>query len=141
MEPLLVALSGAVGATLLGLIGAWIARRSEHAKWVRQERLSAYREELAVIQRRNISNIYARVMAESGSRSDYSEDTLTEWATAQAGILLVGPDAVYEASKAMRAAMTAPTYGKYPTDEQDEEIVKTRAAFVAEVRKVVGFDS
>jgi len=45
-----------VGATVIaGLVAAWIARRSEHAKWLREERLKAYTDMLAFL--KNVQNV------------------------------------------------------------------------------------
>ena len=46
MQPatLLTFLGGAGVAALIGLFGAWIQSRREHERWVREQRLSAYRD-------------------------------------------------------------------------------------------------
>jgi hypothetical protein len=42
IDPLLSLLVGALGASLIGLLGIWIQSRNEHAKWLREKRLEAY---------------------------------------------------------------------------------------------------
>lgn len=54
LDPWLTLLIGALGAAALsipaGFLGAWIASRREHEKWIREQRLDAYRELLRVLE-------------------------------------------------------------------------------------------
>jgi hypothetical protein len=43
VESVLSLLIGALGAAVLGLIGAWIQSLREHRKWLREQRFEAYR--------------------------------------------------------------------------------------------------
>ena len=43
IDPLLSLLVGALGASLIGLLGAWIQARRDHRKWLREKRFDAYR--------------------------------------------------------------------------------------------------
>lgn len=51
VETLFSLLVGALGAALLGLLGAWIQSRREHIRWLRAERLKAYVDVLQVLTR------------------------------------------------------------------------------------------
>jgi hypothetical protein len=51
IDPLLSLLVGALGAALIGLLGAWIQSRREHSRWVREERITAYKELLGIAER------------------------------------------------------------------------------------------
>lgn len=50
IDPLLSLLVGALGAATLtvvgGFVGAWVQSRREHSRWIREERLVAYRDVL-----------------------------------------------------------------------------------------------
>jgi hypothetical protein len=43
VHPLFSLLVGALGAAILGLVGAWIQSRREHQKWLRERRYEAYK--------------------------------------------------------------------------------------------------
>ncbi|WP_395638959.1 hypothetical protein [Pseudolysinimonas sp.] len=47
VDPLLSLLVGALGAALLGLLGAWIQSRREDQRWIREQRLIAYTDFLS----------------------------------------------------------------------------------------------
>lgn len=47
IDPLLSLLVGALGASLIALLGAWIQARRAHLTWLRQLRWEAYRDFLA----------------------------------------------------------------------------------------------
>lgn len=54
VDPLLSLLVGALGAALLGLLGAWIQSRREHERWLREERLKAYAAFFQVVEQADI---------------------------------------------------------------------------------------
>jgi hypothetical protein len=71
--PLLAASVSAVTLIAVALLGAWIGRRNEHAKWQREQRLETYAAWLAVEQSivlfmersKNLTEKYAALVQES----------------------------------------------------------------------------
>jgi hypothetical protein len=92
LDPVLTFFVGALGASVVGMIGALIGAatqsRREHRRWVRQERLVVYRRFLDLAERdpEPETSDYAAYMAKLGS--------------ALAAVELLGPDGVAEKAAA-----------------------------------------
>lgn len=83
IDPLLSLLIGALGAALLGLLGAWIQSFREHARWVREQRLRTYGDFIRAI---------GRVNAGADARSS---ETIREISDALGAVRLVGPEKLW----------------------------------------------
>ena len=92
VDPLLSLLVGALGAALLGLLGATIQARREHARWVRERRHEAYDAFMRLAERVRNRDQEANAAAEASYYARVFE--------ALGSIRLVGPDAVIEAARA-----------------------------------------
>jgi hypothetical protein len=94
IDPLITLLVGAFGAALLGLLGAWIASKRDHRKWIREQRFSAYVEYLLVAQQ--IASLNGPDDADDHERVDTNQlsDGLQN---ASATLQLLGPDEVVAA--------------------------------------------
>ncbi|MDO7881780.1 hypothetical protein [Antiquaquibacter soli] len=88
IDPLLSLLVGALGAALIGLLGAWIQSRREHFRWVREVRMDAYRGYLSWAE---------RMPRDEVTEEEYA-DYLQDLAAALSAVLLVGPKTVAEAA-------------------------------------------
>lgn len=89
LDPLLGILTGAFGAALLGLLGAWVQAGREHRRWVRAERLKIY-----------------RIFMDQAESTPGGDGSLADWdryidalSPAFASIELVGPDTVADAGR------------------------------------------
>lgn len=93
VDPLLSLLVGALGAALLGLLGAWIQARREHSRWIREQRLNAYLD-------------YIRLVEMLPMRMGLKEsdiELLENLRSATAALRLLGPDRVYAAAVTLTA--------------------------------------
>lgn len=88
VDPLLSLLIGALGAALIGLLGALIQSRREHARWIREQRLAAY---LAYARESE------RILSDSPSGFGGHASVLDAQA-ATATLRLLGPERVFEAA-------------------------------------------
>lgn len=88
VDPLLTLIGGAVGAALIGLLGAWIQSRREHAKWLREQRMTLYLD-------------FLREAEKPPGDVDPAEygAYLDDLGIAYAAIELVGPDRVMDAAR------------------------------------------
>lgn len=132
-------LAGVILTVIGGLIGAIIQGRREHAKWIRDQRLSAYAAHLAA------TDNYLRAAQQD---EDYSElsGVSTDSIRALSVVQLVGPDHIAESAAAFQTAMkeTAKRLNLYPRDPawnhlEDDRLAK-RKAFIAAARKQVNVD-
>lgn len=102
VDPVLSLLIGALGAAVLtvigGFIGSLLQSRREHARWIREARLEAYRDFLRIAER--MPEITSKEMTEREERYiDEMKDSL-------ATVKLLGPDTVRIAAvKYMAAAV------------------------------------
>jgi len=90
VDPLVSLLVGALGASLIGLVGAWIGAafqsRREHKRWVREQRLEVYRALLAVA-----DNAQEGIMS---TTSTAFRKYMSALVVAQSAVVLLGPKAV-----------------------------------------------
>jgi len=140
IDPWVTLLVGALGAALLGLLGATIASRREHAKWVREQRMEAYRGFL-----RATETVWPSQSSDAGVWREYMDGM----GTTLADVRLVGPKAVSEVANAhLDASLTFagalrqhPTVGGVPHPalrEPSERVEMTRDSFVAVAQKELG---
>jgi len=99
VDPLLSLLVGALGAALLGLLGATIQGRREHTKWVRERRHDAYNAFMRAADRVRHRDQEVNPAADAAYYARIFE--------ALGSIRLVGPDAVIEAARAYGDAAAA----------------------------------
>ncbi|MFW8744876.1 hypothetical protein [Mesorhizobium japonicum] len=129
VDPLLSLLIGALGAALLGLLGAWIQSRREHQKWVREQRLAAYGEFL-----RLSSRMEALPSGPIKNRRSAYFDSLAE---AVSSVHLVGPKKVEQAANEFRES--AMRFAILIEDEPEDRVYdiakaeaqEKRAAFIS----------
>ncbi len=119
-DALLSVLVGALGASLLGLLGAWIQSRREHTRWVREQRFAAYNGLIKLAER-----ITPRDSTDAGDDAAFFAELFQALGT----LRLVGPAAVLEAARAFGEA--ASTYGNPSTRRSDSET--GRAELVARI--------
>ena len=126
--------TGAVGAAVLGLVGAGIARISEHRRWVRQERLEAYKSFLT------ITETYATLLRVPNALSHMDARSLSEEVGGgSAAILLLGPRRVSDAAERLRG--TVMSRGASTDQATEEDVDESRAAFIGAARQVLRIDS
>lgn len=135
IDPLLSLLVGALGAALLGLLGAWIQSRREHVKWVREQRLAAYLDFV-----RAGEGLSTWVRENTPTATKRYEDLLS----AVGAVRLVGPNEMFEAASAyLRAANEFSKHTKSSSAEDQTrvlgDLVRTREAQVRVARRVLGF--
>lgn len=119
VDPLVSLLVGALGAALLGLLGAWIQSRREHARWIREQRLAAYLD-------------YIRLIERMPYLTKVDEETLAfiDSLTASVATLrLVGPRAVFDAGVALsQAAIRDAGFSSEPGIERDPKMAGFKTA-------------
>ncbi len=119
-DSLLSVLVGALGASLLGLLGAWIQSRREHTRWVREQRFAAYNSLMKLAER-----------VQSRDTTDAEDATYLSGLFQALGTLrLVGPTAVLEAARVFGEA--ASSFERLPTTD-DPELEARRGEFVARI--------
>lgn len=138
VDPLLSLLVGALGAALLGLLGASIQSRREHARWVRERRHEAYNAFMRVAERVRNRDQEANATAEASYYTRVFE--------ALGSIRLVGPDAVIEAARSygdaagayerLGTSTTADTEAR--RSEALERLSNSRRVLVDLMRKELG---
>lgn len=134
-DALLSVLVGALGASLLGLLGAWIQSRREHVRWVREQRFAAYNGLMKLAER-----VRTRDTTDASDDAEYFEQLFQALGT----LRLVGPAEVLEAARAFGEA--ASTYERLDPSEDSEtrraELVArmstARKALVGLMRKELG---
>ena len=134
-DALLSVLVGALGASLLGLLGAWIQSRREHERWVREQRFAAYN---------SLMKLAERVRSRNSADADGDAEYFSQLFQALGTLRLVGPAAVLQAARAFGEAATA--YENLGLSEDSEtgraELVArlstTRKALVELMRKELG---
>ncbi len=131
---------------MIGLLGAWIQSKREHARWVRQHRLDAYVTFLNVTE--NATSRHNR------PASDDDAEALDQFSDALNTLRMVGPDNVFNAAwdywgslmeyasagwpkKTRRAAGLPPAPERSP-DESLAILLKERQWFVDEAQRAVG---
>ena len=119
-DALLSVLVGALGASLLGLLGAWIQSRREHTRWVREQRFAAYN---------GLMKLAERVRSRDAT-DPVDTQYLATLFQALGTLRLVGPTAVLEAARAFGEA--ASTYENLPASD-DAQMEARRAELVARI--------
>ena len=134
---LLAVASGAVGAALLGLLGAWLVRLDDHRKWIRQERLHAYLRMLTIINGIFTAVVDARSDIAAGRPPTFDVKEMTkELPVAYAAIDILGPTAV--ADLAHKLAMASLADGiNVPAEGHEERRKAAERAFTDATRKVL----
>jgi len=89
IDPLVSLLVGAFGAALLGLFGAWVQFGREHARWIREQRIDAYKTFLRVTE--------MMWPAQSPDRTVWRAH-MDDMSAALGEVTLVGPDLVTTAA-------------------------------------------
>jgi hypothetical protein len=136
VDPLVSLLIGALGAALLGLFGAWIQSRREHSRWIRENRMVAYREFLGQAEQLQT--------AEDRPMTERDEDQLVALYSALATVRLLGPDDVYAAAVSfLTAGVEAIDAGtKKKPIEKVNELAKVwddkRSEFITAARRELG---
>jgi hypothetical protein len=149
---LLAVFGGAVGAALLGLFGAWLVRRDEHKKWVRQERLKAYLKYATLVRQIDTDTLEPQLMTIPGHAQRMMTRFLEEFPPIQTALDIVGPQSLVTAGEnyhgAVAVASSASMDNARPdrtadvdTDELTAKVDKTRRIFLDEARRVIGFDA
>lgn len=119
VDPLVSLLVGALGAALLGLFGAWIQSRREHAKWLREKRFAAYLTLLQVI---------------DSERMTPGTTNPTTFRNAASEVALTGPYALLEFStKYLEAA----SKGREAGDANTDEVIDIRQDFIMAAQKAL----
>ena len=129
VDPLLSLLVGALGAALLGLLGASIQARREHARWVRERRHEAYNAFMRVADRVRHRDQQANAAADASYYARIFE--------ALGSIRLVGPDAVIDAAKAYGDAASAYERLELSTDAGADPTVAPTLERLSSARKVL----
>lgn len=120
-DALLSVLVGALGASLLGLLGAWIQSRREHVRWVREQRFAAYNGLMKLAER-----VRSRDPSDAAEDAEYLENLFRALGT----LRLVGPGAVLEAARTFGEAASA--YEQLPASD-DPETEARRAELVGRI--------
>lgn len=116
IDPLLSLLIGALGAAALtvagGFVGAWLQSRREHARWIREQRLAAYREVIGLTEKYPYTHLL-----KPGEMESY----LNEHRATLVKAMLVGRADTVEAAedyyKAVLNFMLVEEIQREPTDE------------------------
>jgi hypothetical protein len=137
---ILTILGGAVGAALLGLLGAWIGRRGEHAKWVREERLKAY---LGIVEMFHANTVELDTirLAFANGESPSTEGLKAQFASYAAYYApfdVLGPYYMADLADEFRDALHAPDIDRRTTPAEDKRISDAQRAFTDAARKVLG---
>jgi len=137
VDPVLSLLVGALGAALIGLLGAWIQSRREHARWIREQRFDAYRDFFRVAER--LAQI-PDVDIEDGE-----QEFMDRFRSAIGTVRLVGPERVVRAATAhgLAAIVYARTVAREePTAEEMADMwalhEETRTELLAVTREELG---
>ena len=135
IDPLLSLLVGALGAALIGLLGAWIQSRREHSRWVREQRLDAYRTLLQLVDRVTVHEVSA-----PGTLTKEDRETIAGLLEGLAAVRLVGPDLVLEAAQTMMHTAVEITDPEPDADELALQAAHDRArdSFVTSAQKELG---
>lgn len=94
VDPLFALLVGALGASLLGLLGAWIQSRREHRKWLREQRFEAYRQ--FMIDMSDMSRIVSQTptLLNAGALKADIETLVERFSHSFEAVSLLGPKSV-----------------------------------------------
>ena len=145
VDPLVSLLIGAFGAAVLGtigaLLGAWIQSRREHLRWIRQERLTAYRDFIRIIE--GVTAIHAT----AAERRKYQ----AEVDAARVALRLVGPDPVFRAAtdhyRALeewykaRTLLQSGELSRKKFDQASDEQSRTRVALTRVAQRALQIDN
>jgi len=129
--------TGAVGAALLGILGAWISSLREHAKWVREERLQAYLGMLTLIN--GISNRYVLVRSQVAAGNTVTldeEKMLEDFPSAFAALDLLGPVRMSKLAHTLSEAIMKQGTSN-PSESSAKAISAAKEAFSDAARKVL----
>ena len=145
VDPYLSLLVGALGAALIGLLGAWIQAKREHSRWVRERRFDAYVGFLNITETSGAWN-------NRPSTGDQFE-VIDGFSDALNTLRIVGPDnvfsagwdywqAVQEYSVAEWPKKTRKSAGLAPVPERSAEeslaaLLEQRQSFVDEAQRAV----
>ncbi|MDQ1218142.1 hypothetical protein [Microbacterium arborescens] len=150
IDPTLLALLpfiGVIVTVLVGLFGAWVQSRREHARWVREQRFEAYVRVRAIITRLEYTDADHKLAdlrrgaddhdLESARQrlsevDDYKEALLTiraDFFDATVPLTILGPASVDDATTALLDAMNR---------ENEAEINAAKKLLVTEMRKALG---
>jgi len=133
IDPLLSLLVGALGAALLGLLGAAIQSRREHARWVREHRLATYERFMQVAYRVPRLDAGAGSLGELQSHQKEIKDAL-------ASLILVGPDSVIDAASVFMVEAFAQS--NLPSPSQDaESFARARVGYQRAAQSVLAIKS
>jgi len=93
VDPVVSLLIGALGASIIGLLGGWVQSRREHTRWLREQRLAAYAEYVGATDRvqKSRATVDKSETLAMVSQRERAEDAL-------ASIELLGPDRVLDAA-------------------------------------------
>jgi len=124
-----------VGATIFaGLVAAWIARRSEHSKWLRDERLKAYVNMSTLINTAVRASVTARMAIASETPATYFFDT-KDIPSVYASIRLLGPTKLSDLAHELAILVTE---GATNMDlAYGVRVDAAEAAYLAEAQKVL----
>lgn len=118
---------------LAGLLGAFIQRRGETARWLREERLKAYTEHLLVTDR-----MMGALIAREDPTQAVGDPHLTEVRQSIALCQLLGPESLYDAAAAFQDAVYVAGNYRGTRAEPGLKRIETRKAFIAEARTALG---
>ncbi|WP_395640347.1 hypothetical protein [Pseudolysinimonas sp.] len=105
LDPVLSLLVGALGAAVIGLLGAWIQSRREHRRWVRERRFEAHLAFLRICESLTedgrISAMTGEFPRSLGTPQEVRE-LMVEITDGHAAVMLLGPDSLERAAAALR---------------------------------------
>lgn len=133
VDPVLSLLVGALGAAVLGLIGAAIQARREHSKWLREKRYDAHLAFLVLVDRHTTN---AKLQEGPKTKAAVKEalEGLNESVSA---ISLLGPESLLTAARLLRDAG-----GEYIGNEKEPAgFAAVRARYITTSRKSLGVSS
>ena len=133
LDPVISLLVGALGASLIGLFGAWVQSRREHARWLREKR---YEGHLAFLRLTDRHTTNAQLGRGPKTKDDVKE-AIEEINEVVSAISLIGPETLLAEARRLRAAAA----DFIATGKEPEMYPEIRAAYVVVSRNAIGVSS
>lgn len=129
IDPLSTLLIGALGASILGLFGAWIQGRREHSRWLIEKRFSTHESYLRLVDKHLMLTKLAVGPKNPRQIADAMEPVSAEVST----IALLGPEYAIEAARRLSTQLAESiAAGKEAPGFSD-----ARVAYVVATRRAV----
>lgn len=99
VDPLVSLLVGALGAALIGLLGAWIQAKRDHRRWLRQRRYDAYHAFMVDMEALRDATTLARAGLAGSRRRNRLKSLQVSRSRSLEAVSILGPRSVNDAGQ------------------------------------------